>query len=211
MFTRSAKNDSTWGEWYKIITGEDALTSSASAISSTNNYFTAGATTALIAAKTASAVGNYLPLTGGTLTGDLNFANVPTGIRGITGTIGDNDYWRVAGGAASTNSGYLELATGDEANEPIYVRQYSGKFATIKRTATLLDDSGNTSFPGQVTATTFNGIATNSAKLGGYSLTNGNNYFNVIPLIRDDGIMEIGHYLDFHNTSPSTFDYDVRV
>lgn len=211
MFARSAKNDSTWGEWYKVITGEDALTSSASAISSTNNYFTAGATTALIAAKTASAVGNYLPLTGGTLTGDLNFANVPTGIRGITGTIGDNDYWRVAGGATSTNSGYLELATGDEANEPIYVRQYSGKFATVKRTATLLDDSGNTSFPGQVTATTFNGIATNSAKLGGYSLTNGNNYFNVIPLIRDDGIMEIGHYLDFHNTSPSTFDYDVRV
>lgn len=211
VFTRGSASGSTWGAWYKVITGGDALTSSASAISSTNNYFTAGATTALIAAKTASAVGNYLPLTGGTLTGDLNFANASTGIRGITGTIGDNDFWRVAGGATSTNAGYLELATGDDTNEPIYVRQYSGKFTTVKRTATLLDGSGNTSFPGQVTATTFNGIATNSAKLGGYSLTNGNNYFNVIPLIRPDGVMEVGHYLDFHNTSPSTFDYDVRV
>lgn len=211
VFTRGAASDTTWGDWHKIITSADALTSSASAISSTNNYFTAGATTALIAAKTASAVGNYLPLSGGTLTGDLNFANVSPGTRGIIGTIGGNDFWRVAGGATSTDSGYLELATGGDANEPIYVRQYTGKFATIKRTATLLDGSGNTSFPGQVTATTFNGIATNSAKLNGYSLTNGNNYFNVIPLIRDDGVMEVGHYLDFHNASPSTSNYNVRI
>lgn len=71
MFTRGAVNDTTWDDWHKVITGADALTSSASAIASTNNYFTAGATTAYIAAKTASAVGNYLPLSGGTLTGDL--------------------------------------------------------------------------------------------------------------------------------------------
>lgn len=211
-FVRHKRDTSEeWTDWYRFITSADALTSSASAISSTNNYFTAGATTAYVAAKTKSAVGNYLPLSGGTLTGNLNFANASTGIRGITGTIGDNDFWRVAGGATSADSGYLELATGDGANEPIYVRQYTGKFATIKRTATLLDGSGNTSFPGQVTATTFNGIATNSAKLGGYSLTNGNNYFNVIPLIRDDGVMEVGHYLDFHNASPSTSDYNVRI
>lgn len=71
MFIRGSENDSTWDEWHKVITGADALTSSASAISSTNNYFTAGATTAYVAAKTKSAVGNYLPLSGGTLTGDL--------------------------------------------------------------------------------------------------------------------------------------------
>lgn len=211
-FVRHKRDTSEeWTGWHRFITSADALTSSASAISSTNNYFTAGATTAYVAAKTKSAVGNYLPLSGGTLTGNLNFANASTGIRGITGTIGGNDFWRVVGGATSTDSGYLELATGDGANEPIYIRQYTGKFTTIKRTVTLLDGSGNTSFPGQVTATTFNGIATNSAKLGGHSLTNGNNYFNVIPLVRADGVMEVGHYLDFHNTSPSTFDYDVRV
>lgn len=211
-FVRHKRDTSEeWTGWHRFITSADALTSSASAISSTNNYFTAGATTAYVAAKTKSAVGNYLPLSGGTLTGNLNFANASTGIRGITGTIGGNDFWRVVGGATSTDSGYLELATGEGANEPIYIRQYTGKFTTIKRTVTLLDGSGNTSFPGQVTATTFNGIATNSAKLGGHSLTNGNNYFNVIPLVRADGVMEVGHYLDFHNTSPSTFDYDVRV
>lgn len=71
MFTRGAVNDTTWDDWHKVITGADALTSSASAIASTNNYFTASATTAYVAAKTASVVGNYLPLSGGTLTGDL--------------------------------------------------------------------------------------------------------------------------------------------
>lgn len=71
IFARGSASDSAWSEWHKIITGADALASSASAISSTNNYFTAGATTAYVAAKTKDAVGNYLPLSGGTLTGDL--------------------------------------------------------------------------------------------------------------------------------------------
>lgn len=205
IFARGSASDTTWGAWYKVITGGDALTSSASAISSTNNYFTAGATTALIAAKTASAVGNYLPLSGGTLTGDLNFANASTGIRGITGTIGDNDYWRVVGGAASTNSGYLELATGDDTNEPIYVRQYSGKFTTLKRTATLLDGSGNTSFPGQVTATTFKGCLAREGKSvswkdgnsGNGVLINQTSYTGYNPIIRaktSNGVWTFGPY-----------------
>lgn len=76
VFVRSHRDmvgsaDDTWSAWTKLISGADALQTSASAISSTNNYFTAGATTAYVAAKTASAVGNYLPLSGGTLTGDL--------------------------------------------------------------------------------------------------------------------------------------------
>lgn len=71
-FVRHKRDTSEeWTGWHRFITSADALTSSASAISSTNNYFTAGATTAYVAAKTKSAVGNYLPLTGGTLTGDL--------------------------------------------------------------------------------------------------------------------------------------------
>lgn len=86
MFTRGSASDSAWGEWYKVITGGDALTSSASAISSTNNYFTAGATTALIAAKTASAVGNYLPLSGGTMNGTAIIRWADSGTWGNTTT-----------------------------------------------------------------------------------------------------------------------------
>jgi hypothetical protein len=74
----------------------------------------------------------------------------------LYGIIGTNDYFRVrAGGAA--NAGYLEIATADDGDEPIYVRQYTGLFATVARTATLLNASGNTIFPGTLTASNFSG------------------------------------------------------
>lgn len=82
-----------------------------------------------------------------TLYSDLRFANVSTGTRGIIGTIADNDFWRVVGRAGATNSGYLEIATGDDATEPIYVRQYNGIFGTLKRTFTVLDEAGRSRAP----------------------------------------------------------------
>lgn len=82
------------------------------------------------------------------ISNNITFANISTGIRGITGTIANNDFWRVVGGSTETDQGYLEIATADGATEPIYVRQYQGSFATIKRTLTLLDGSGNTYIPG---------------------------------------------------------------
>lgn len=82
-----------------------------------------------------------------TLYSDLRFANVSTGTRGIIGTIADNDFWRVVGRAGATDSGYLEIATGDGATEPIYVRQYNGVFGTLKRTFTVLDEAGRSRAP----------------------------------------------------------------
>lgn len=82
-----------------------------------------------------------------TLYSDLRFANVSTGTRGIIGTIADNDFWRIVGRAGATDSGYLEIATGDGATEPIYVRQYNGIFGTLKRTFTVLDEAGRSRAP----------------------------------------------------------------
>ena len=83
----------------------------------------------------------------------------------VRATVASSDYARVrVGGAAE--AGYLEVATADDGKEPIYVRQYTGNFATVKRTATLLDASGNTTFPGTVAASGFTGYV------------NGDNYIN---------------------------------
>ena len=82
-----------------------------------------------------------------TLYSDLRFANVSTGTRGIIGTIAGNDFWRVVGRASATDLGYLEIATGDGATEPIYVRQYTGIFETLKRTFTVLDEAGRSRAP----------------------------------------------------------------
>lgn len=125
----------------------------------------------------------------GTLTqnGDIiiNQAST-TGTRQVRFQGGDNDYGRIAFGATGSNAGWMEIASCDDGDEPIYVRQYTGVFTTIKRTATLLDANGNTIFPGTVTAPTFtgalNGTAEWSKRLAANSqLTfglNGLTYFN---------------------------------
>ena len=125
----------------------------------------------------------------GTLTqnGDIiiNQAST-TGTRQVRFQGGDNDYGRVAYGGTAFNAGWMEIASCDGGNEPIYARQYTGVFTTVKRTATLLDANGNTVFPGTVTAPTFTGalngtaewskrLATNSQLTFGL---NGLTYFN---------------------------------
>jgi hypothetical protein len=77
----------------------------------------------------------------------------------VFATIGTNDFFRIRGGGAS-NAGFIEIATADDGTEPIYLRQYTGEFASITRTATLLDGSGNTSFPGTIAASNLSGTNT---------------------------------------------------
>lgn len=54
----------------------------------------------------------------------------------------DNDLFRIRCGGPS-NQGWVEIATADDGTEPIYVRQYTGEFASITRTTTLLDENGD--------------------------------------------------------------------
>ena len=68
----------------------------------------------------------------------------------VYATMANNDQCRIRCGGAD-NDGSLEIATSDDGNEPIYVRQYnSGTFGAIVRTLTLLDGSGNTVLPGRI-------------------------------------------------------------
>jgi hypothetical protein len=67
----------------------------------------------------------------------------------------DNDLFRIRCGGPS-NQGWVEIATADDGTEPIYVRQYTGEFASVTRTLTLLDGSGNTICPGNLL--TYGGI-----------------------------------------------------
>ena len=68
----------------------------------------------------------------------------------VTGAMADNDYFRIRIGGDSSNSGWAEIATADDGNEPIYVRQYTGNFSGLVRTLTLLDGNGNTTLPGDL-------------------------------------------------------------
>lgn len=97
----------------------------------------------------------------------------------LFGRMADNDAWVIRGGAESLktgkdntetekDNGYLEIATADNGNEPIYFSQYNNSnvpfaddknqeswddcFINLVRRVTLLDREGNSSFPGKVTA-----------------------------------------------------------
>ena len=95
-------------------------------------------------------VGN---LTGNASTATQTTANVAAGTTHnlLYSLMADNDYFRVMVGGAS-NGGYAEIATADDGSEPIYIRQYIGYFDKLLRTATLLDENGNTNFPGALSA-----------------------------------------------------------
>jgi hypothetical protein len=80
--------------------------------------------------------------------GEIRFVNYFAG----------SDYGRIMYKAWGNEDGYLEIATADDGNEPILVRQYNwggtgNNFGTIKRTLTLLDKSGNTIIPGNLSVT----------------------------------------------------------
>jgi len=81
---------------------------------------------------------------------------------GIQGPIAASDFWFVGGydpSGTGSNNGAMVIASGNNGNEPIYVRQYTGSSVTqpfpgtntVAREATLLDANGNTTIPGSLT------------------------------------------------------------
>ena len=75
----------------------------------------------------------------------------------VTGSMADSDYVRMRVGGSASDAGWMEIATADNGNEPIYVRQYNGQFVSVVRTLTLLDGDGNTILPGKLKAESSDG------------------------------------------------------
>ena len=97
--------------------------------------------------------GRYVKKAGDTMTGNLKISGghilcilqtSPTSTQQIHLQGGSNDYGRIASGATAENAGWMEIASCDNGNEPVYARQYTGVFTTIKNTLTLLDANGDT-------------------------------------------------------------------
>lgn len=94
------------------------------------------------------------PLTGQLISGlrssdSPSFAGINISELGaVTGQMASNDFWRIKGLSSGSDSGYLEIATADNGNEPILFRQYEGPgFTTITRELTLLGSTGETTLP----------------------------------------------------------------
>lgn len=135
MYIRTAVGGN-WGLWERIAKNSD-ITAAINALN-LGNY------------ATFSQLNEKVSKAGDTMTGMISFAN---NAGGLQGTMGDNDFWRIVGRSNGSDNGYLEIATADGGIEPIHIRQYyDGDFTSLVRTATLLDESGNTHFPRNITA-----------------------------------------------------------
>lgn len=109
---------------------------------------------------------NYLKLSGGTLTGVLN-------TKQTTGTFLQGNQGRAIINSLA-DAGYTMLAKMNSTNgkfthgvfQGSYLLQYTNNTTisagtnAVTKSVTLLDESGNTNFPGTVTAPSFNGTAT---------------------------------------------------
>ena len=147
-----------------ITTVSNYLTSATS--NNTNNTIVARDASGNFSAGIVTATTFVGNLTGTATTATKVDASV-TGIGSaelVRGNMANDDQFRILVGGTAPDYGYAEIATADNGNEPIYVRQYtndgSNPFGTLNRTLTLLDASGNSSFPGIVTATSIVGNGT---------------------------------------------------
>ena len=105
-------------------------------------------------------------------TGDTN--GVAAGIGGVNGA---NDGWSVRGYQTTNNKGCLEISVGDDGDEGIYVRQYtsadyklpfmnkagSASGLNYREIVLMEPNTGNSIFPGTVTAKTFKGTLSGNA------------------------------------------------
>lgn len=69
----------------------------------------------------------------------------------VNGAMGGNDFFRIRLGG-NTDAGWTEIATANNGDEPIYIRQYTGDFVTVARELKLLDAAGDSTFPGGINA-----------------------------------------------------------
>lgn len=151
----------------------------------------------------------------------------------------NNDQFRIIAGSSGNNNGWVEIATADDGNEPIYVRQYSGVFSSVVRTLTLLDANGYTHFPSYINiggnennnsspdrvwgsngSDSYLRSYRTSALNVNYAASAGNadmvDYcrvakWNGLPIVDNAGVMEIGKFIDFHNAKEDSADYSTRI
>lgn len=172
VYVRSKRDtgDADWSSWAQFYTTANPQVNITGNAASATKLQTSRTLWGQSFDGTANVTGNMSSVGSINMSGDILISQASTtGTRQIRFTCGDNDYARIAAGATASNAGWLEIATADDANEPIYVRQYSGPYTTLKRTLTLLDGSGNTSLPGYITSVGFkkSGSSDSYVLLGG--------------------------------------------
>ena len=115
------------------------------------NNLTVSSSAAATPVIKADVINNLFTATNVAVSGNISISGSIRNDTGISGT-----QYRIAESSALNS---LEIATAN-GSQPIYVRQYSSGFESINQSVTLLSATGNSVFPGSITAQSI--IATGS-------------------------------------------------
>lgn len=145
--------------------------------------------------------GYALPLSGGTMTGALTFANNTWNPVGDDVQIGDHN----------TNGSFYIQGLNGPTN--IKLKKKGDTSTGSGDSATITYDGGNLIVDKAIQAN-LSGTADNATKLGGLSPSKDGDkaVWGTVPTVSSStGVTELGRYLDFHSAKDSSVDYDVRI
>ena len=179
---------------------------------------------------------NYLPKSGGTMTGvltlwgsqynaydtgngalNLNNSDI-TGVNSIL-TADLSDSWKESIGFKRTNGNYDTFRAADGIfyfgvnNGTEYTALHSGNSSVSKSGETLTVKINGTSQSLTNTNTTYSagtGLSLSGTTFKIKELSSGA-WFSGTAYVGGDGVMEIGRFIDFHPTSSSTLDFNIRL
>ena len=163
------------------------------------------------------ASGNYLPTTGGNITGHINFTTNGVGLQqngnlflrnnGTSTVLSSNNselYLRPGGDTSTT--GQVVISTNGNVKATTFTGNLNGNATTATRLQTprtiTIGHTGKQFDGNSDVSWTLNEIIT--SPIGG-------NWFRGIPTISPAGVMEIGRYIDFHHTDTGQTDYSTRL
>ena len=161
---------------------------------------------------------SYLPLSGGTVTGDLvvqgntTLNKADSGVVKVLGTASNGSFrTRVINGITADGSSYDDLHLQYGANKAIKL----GNTASYTISADGSTYSGTSAVANKL-GTSNVGTSDRPIYLASGTPTQCNtpasgNYFRGVPFISSGGVMEVGRYIDFHPTNGSTADYTKRI
>ena len=123
--------------------------------------------------------------------------------------------------SSPANGQALVYRNGTWKNETIETGLTSVSWDDVEGTPTTLAGYGITDAPTKtgggasgtwgISITGNAATASNSGKLNGLSTSETGNRWGVIPFVEADGVMEVGRYIDFHDTDSDTSDYGLRL
>ena len=161
---------------------------------------------------------SYLPLSGGTVTGNLvvqgdtTLNKADSGVVKVLGTASNGSFrTRVINGITADGTAYDDLHLQYGANKAIKL----GNTASYTISADGSTYSGTSAVANKL-GTSNVGTSDRPIYLASGTPTQCNtpasgNYFRGVPYVQSNGVMEIGRYIDFHPTNGSTADYTKRI